>query len=203
MEFPCAGFAECWVAACVLTKDLADRKLDVAVLYPTLSSQRATLIGDNPAFFGLSAIENAEPESGIHPLVVISHGYGGSWRNQLWLAHALVQKGYIVAAPNHPGTTTAEMDDGIAASLWLRPDDLSRVITAVQQRRDVGNVAPEHIAVVGHSLGGWTSDGFSCSFVTGSALLVRRVSFVTIRYMRIISVTMWANATMYGASSPS
>lgn len=45
-----------------------------------------------------------------------------------WLAPELAQQGYIVAAPDHPGTTTFNKDADQAAKLWERPHDLSRVI---------------------------------------------------------------------------
>ncbi|MCL2893010.1 alpha/beta hydrolase family protein [Brenneria tiliae] len=142
--------------------DLADgkngRALSVAVLYPTAAIGESESLGENPAFFGVPVIKQARPQAGLHPLVILSHGYSGSWRNQLWLAHALAQKGYIVAAPNHPGTTFMDMNPAVAARLWLRPNDVSRVITALQENPDIaGNTASERIAVVGHSLGGWTA----------------------------------------------
>ncbi len=64
-----------------------NRALEVAVWYPTDDSSRnATLIGDNPAFVGVSARVDAAPQLGRHPLVVLSHGYGGNWTNEQWLA---------------------------------------------------------------------------------------------------------------------
>ncbi|KAA8997642.1 alpha/beta fold hydrolase [Affinibrenneria salicis] len=134
------------------------RSLNVAVLYPTESGGEAISVGENPVFFGVPVIKHAQPQSGAHPLVVISHGYGGNWRNQLWLAHALAQKGYIVAAPNHPGTSSWDMKPAVAAQLWLRPDDISRVITALLADSAIaGHTASGRIAVIGHSLGGWTA----------------------------------------------
>ena len=39
------------------------------------------------------AVADAPPASGEHPLVVISHGNGGNWGNQVWLASALAHGG--------------------------------------------------------------------------------------------------------------
>ncbi|MDY4314526.1 alpha/beta fold hydrolase [Pectobacterium actinidiae] len=134
-----------------------NRPLDVAVFYPVSSSSQTTTIGDNAVFPGIAVSKNAVPESGEHPLIVVSHGYGGSWFNQLWLAQALVKQGYIVAAPNHPGTTTKDMRVEKAQELWLRPNDISRVITALLAAPEkTGRVDAQRIAAVGHSLGGWT-----------------------------------------------
>ncbi|MCG8707284.1 alpha/beta fold hydrolase [Brenneria sp. 4F2] len=142
--------------------ELADenngRPLSVVVLYPTAINGVTESLGENPAFFGVPVIKQAPPQAGLHPLVIISHGYGGNWRNQLWLAHQLAKKGYVVAAPNHPGTTSNDMKPAVAAKLWLRPEDVSRVITALQADSSIaGNTAPGQVAVIGHSLGGWTA----------------------------------------------
>lgn len=89
--------------------------------------------------------------------MVLSHGNGGSWINQTWLASALAHQGYIVAAVNHPGTTSRDRSPQAAALLWQRPVDLSRAIDAVTaQPEKFGAVAKDRIAIVGHSLGGWT-----------------------------------------------
>lgn len=142
--------------------DVADEKngrpLSVAVLYPTPATGETASLGENPAFFGVPVIKQARPQDGVHPLVILSHGYGGNWRNQLWLAYELAQRGYVVVAPNHPGTTSNDMQPATAAKLWLRPDDVSRVITALQADSAIaGNTASDRIAVIGHSLGGWTA----------------------------------------------
>lgn len=110
-----------------LDQDTA-RSLHVAIWYPTEDGANAVTIGENRVFQGTSAVKEALPDAGAHPLVVLSHGYGGSWRNLNWLAPELAQQGYIVAAPDHPGTTTFNKDADQAAKLWERPHDLSRVI---------------------------------------------------------------------------
>ena len=72
--------------------------LNAVVWYPTVEDGKTETVGENPAFLGIPAIRNASPDAGSHPLVVLSHGYGGSWRNLNWLAGELATKGYIVAA---------------------------------------------------------------------------------------------------------
>ncbi|MBK5416431.1 alpha/beta hydrolase family protein [Pseudomonas sp. TH31] len=134
-----------------------DRPLEMVVWYPGTTTATAQLIGDNPVLVGALAVRNAPPAAGEHPLVVLSHGLGGNWINQTWLASALARKGYIVAAVNHPGTTSRDRSPQAAAQLWQRPADLSRTIDAVMaQPEQFGVVAKHRIAAVGHSLGGWT-----------------------------------------------
>lgn len=134
------------------------RPLEMVVWYPSTATTATQLIGDNPVFVGASAMPDAPPAAGKHPLVVLSHGYRGNWNNQIWLASALARKGYIVAAINHPGSTTHDRSPQAAAQLWQRPVDLRRAIDGVvAQPEKFGAVADGRIAVVGHSLGGWTA----------------------------------------------
>jgi len=133
------------------------RALNAVVWYPTAEDGKTETVGENPAFLGIPAIRNASPEAGSHPLVVLSHGYGGSWRNLSWLAGELATKGYVVAATDHPGTTTFDQSKVQAAKLWERPRDLSRLIDAVLADKDLGaRIDGKRIAAIGHSLGGWT-----------------------------------------------
>ncbi|OPA87377.1 dienelactone hydrolase [Pseudomonas fluorescens] len=133
------------------------RALQMAVWYPAVTTATPELIADNAVFIGALAVPGAAPAGGEHPLVVLSHGYGGNWGNQVWLASALARRGYIVAAVNHPGTTSKDRSPAAAAQLWQRPRDLSRAIDAVLARpQPFGAVAKGRIAAVGHSIGGWT-----------------------------------------------
>ena len=133
------------------------RPLHVALWYPTTASSPALTSADNRIFQGLTTIQDAPPSSSAHPLVVLSHGYRGNWRNLSWLVPELVDQGYIVAAPDHPGTSTFDQRPAEAAKLWERPRDLSRVIDELSRDNSLaGTVDPQRIAAIGHSLGGWT-----------------------------------------------
>jgi predicted dienelactone hydrolase len=135
-----------------------ERPLQMVVWYPSTTTATPELIADDVVFVGASAVRNAPPTAGEHPLVVLSHGYRGNWGNQSWLASALAHQGYIVAAVNHPGTTTHDRSPQAAAQLWQRPIDLHRAIEAVAtQPEKFGALSKRQIAVVGHSLGGWTA----------------------------------------------
>ncbi len=135
-----------------------ERPLEMVVWYPSKTNITPELIGDDVVFVGASAVRNAPPANGEHPLVVLSHGFRGNWNNQNWLASALAHKGYIVAAVNHPGTTTHDRSPQAAAQLGQRPMDLHRAIDAVTtQPEKFGAGAKRQIAAVGHSLGGRTA----------------------------------------------
>lgn len=133
------------------------RLLHVALWYPTTTTAPLLPSAANPIFQGVATIKDAAPSGSAHPLVVLSHGYRGNWRNLSWLVSSLVDQGYIVAAPDHPGTTTFDQRPAEAAKLWERPRDLSRVIDRLTRDNTLaGPVDPQRIAAIGHSLGGWT-----------------------------------------------
>lgn len=135
-----------------------DRTLNVTLWYPAQKSDKDEVIGENQAFVGVDVFKDAFPITGPHPLVLLSHGYGGSWRNLNWLAGELAGKGYVVVAPNHPGTTTLDMQASQASRLWQRPRDISRTLTAVLDDPALGGeIDARRIAVIGHSLGGWAA----------------------------------------------
>ncbi|MEZ8306295.1 alpha/beta hydrolase family protein [Vibrio splendidus] len=141
----------------VTLTDDPNRPLNTAIWYPTQDVSDTTLIGDNPAFIGTQVIKDAEIQSGTFPVLLLSHGYRGNWRNQNWLATELASRGYIVAATDHPGTTSFDQSPKQAAKWWERPRDITRTIdyllSKVQWKQAVN---ANNIAAIGHSLGGWT-----------------------------------------------
>lgn len=142
--------------------DRADRPLTLRFFYPTTAREGAAMIGDNPALTGVRAIPGAPIVPGPVPLVIFSHGSGGNLTNQAWLAAALAERGMIAVSLNHPGTTTRDNGPPGSAALWERPADIRRVIDAVLQAGSAilppgGQVAPDRIALIGHSLGGFTA----------------------------------------------
>ncbi len=135
------------------------RALSGAIWYPTDNKTGISpqLVADNAAFVGQKVIIDAKPDDQRHPLVVLSHGFGGNWRNQAWLATSLVRAGYIVAAINHLGTTSRDLEPVKGARLWQRPADISHVITALEQDAQwAAHIDSSDITAIGHSLGGWT-----------------------------------------------
>lgn len=141
----------------ITLSDPNSETLNLTVWYPVSSEGRTVNIGSNPAFVGVTVNPDAPPLPGVHPLLVISHGYNGNWRNLSWIAAAMAAEGYIVAAPDHPGTTTFDQNPIDAKKLWRRPHDISRVIDFVIDSPALfGATDKGRIAALGHSLGGWT-----------------------------------------------
>ena len=135
----------------------SDRPLKTSIWYPSQTSFPTERVADNPAFLGTDVVRIGTPLAGTFPLVVISHGYRGNWRNQNWLATRLAQDGYIVASLDHPGTTSFDHTPAIAAQWWQRPMDITRLIDWLLKESNMAPLINEtNITGVGHSLGGWT-----------------------------------------------
>ena len=101
----------------------------------------------------------AIPKDGKWPLVVISHGQGGSMLGHHDTAVALADAGFVAVSLNHPGDTFA--DDAGAQRLAIfetRPRDVSRVVSFMLDRWPHRQVIDrDSIGVFGFSRGGYTA----------------------------------------------
>jgi predicted dienelactone hydrolase len=93
------------------------------------------------------------------PLIVISHGQGGSSLGHHDTATALANAGFVVVSLNHPGDSFD--DDGAAQDLQIfesRPHDVSRVISFMLANwPHRSQLDPTAIGVFGFSRGGYTA----------------------------------------------
>jgi predicted dienelactone hydrolase len=92
------------------------------------------------------------------PLIVISHGHGGSRLGHHDLAETLADAGFIVAAINHPGDTTTDMSRANEPSEFVeRPMDIKRLIDyMLGASPDAANIDSQAIGFFGFSRGGFT-----------------------------------------------
>jgi len=131
------------------------RDLPVTVWYPAEAGGKPVLVGDNKAFKGAPASMDAPFLQGRFPLVVMSHGSGGRIQGMSWLATELAKAGFVVAGPNHPGTTSGDSTPADTPKLWERTHDLSAVIDMLTTDPQwSGVVDAGRIGIVGFSLGG-------------------------------------------------
>jgi predicted dienelactone hydrolase len=128
------------------------------VWYPAADTADTVPAHGNVVWEPIRVAPDADPLPGSYPLVVLSHGMFGNARNQAWLAEGLVAAGFVVAAADHPGTSTFQRDPDQRRELWERPRDISRVIDTVLDDPRIGPaVDASRIYMAGHSLGGFTA----------------------------------------------
>lgn len=137
-----------------LTDDETSATFPVLIMYPTGSPERPQNLGPYPADLAM----NAPVAAGTYPLVVISHGSGGSHLLYRGLAAHLARHGLVVALPEHPLDNRNDNTlAGTAANLANRPRQLRQVIDRVYAGDLAGpHLRPGTVAIVGHSLGGYT-----------------------------------------------
>ncbi len=140
------------------------QELRVTVWYPAAENAVETqqMIGppDAPLFLAGKAAEHAAmaPALDERPLIVLSHGTGGSAMQMAWLGTALARAGYIAAAVNHPGNNALEPYTAEGFVLWWeRATDLSEVIDGMLADPEFGpKIDKDRIGAAGFSIGGYT-----------------------------------------------
>ncbi|MCW5962512.1 MAG: hypothetical protein KIT83_00630 [Bryobacterales bacterium] len=132
------------------------------VWYPadSASAEQPQWLGppNSPLFSLGSAAQDAKPSPGRFPLIILSHGTGGSASMLAWLGTKLASHGYIAAAVNHPGNNALEPYTPSGFSLWWeRARDLSVTIDNMLADREFGpHLDSSSIGAAGFSLGGYT-----------------------------------------------
>ena len=125
--------------------------IEVGVWYPT---------GAAP---GLEAIESdrqmvardAPVEGDRLPLVVMSHGHGGSYAGHLDTATALANAGFVVAALSHNGDSWR--DPGNPTAIWERPRQLKLLTDYMLGAwRDRSRIDANRVGAFGFSAGEFT-----------------------------------------------
>lgn len=134
--------------------------LDVTVWYPAVPDpgRAAPQPAEGPVFLPPPGLVGTGPAAGRHPLLLLSHGTGGSAGSLEWLAAGLAARGYIVAGVDHPGNNALEplTRDGFQL-WWERATDLSQMLDALLADPQIGaHVDASRIGAIGFSLGGYT-----------------------------------------------
>jgi predicted dienelactone hydrolase len=126
----------------------------------TAADSPAAAIGDPATLFDAGmAAPNAQfaPSLDKFPLVLLSHGTGGSALQMAWLGTALARAGYIAVAVDHPGDNSdAKVTPEGLALWWERATDLSDVLTGMLADETFGpHIDASRVAAAGFSLGGY------------------------------------------------
>lgn len=138
------------------------RPISWSAWYPTDSApgdadkakdeRRIFLLGD--------VVEGASPSGDrpVWPVVMLSHGTGGTAEGLGWLGCALARRGYIALAPNHHGNTALEAykPEGFLC-WWERAPDLSLLLTHLAGEGPfAGRLDLARVSAAGFSIGGYT-----------------------------------------------
>ncbi|WP_299414840.1 hypothetical protein [uncultured Sulfitobacter sp.] len=129
-------------------------EMQVSVWYPAREPASRVKLGP----YTFEAARDAEPQVGLHPLVVLSHGTEGSDLGHRNVAIALAQQGIIAAAPLHPRDNFKD-NSGVGRRIVMegRPRQLTAVIDALVSH-DLWSTRVDalRIGAFGFSLGGYT-----------------------------------------------
>jgi predicted dienelactone hydrolase len=125
------------------------------VFYPSAEAKGVTWRGP----YELDATANAAAIPGAKPLVMISHGHGGSDLGHHDLATYLASHGFIVAAITHPKDNFRDSSgDGHAVVQVGRPIQISATLSyLLQSPRWKPLIDSSRIGVAGFSNGGYTA----------------------------------------------
>ena len=109
-----------------------------------------------------TALADAAPVKAHHPVVLISHGYGGWATGFSWLAENLASKGYVVISIDHrdlPAATPEQQSLSFAHTVMTRSADQRHLIETLASRRMPkwldAVTDPDRIALIGYSMGGF------------------------------------------------
>lgn len=140
------------------------RPITVHVFYPTHDSPSAPSTLSKPTeelFVPGNAIWYATPaEAKKLPLVLMSHGTGGSALQMSWLAEKLVKNGYLVVGVNHHGNTAIETQKYAEGFVlwWERSRDIAVALDKISSDKNwFPYINPAKIGMLGFSLGGYTT----------------------------------------------
>lgn len=139
--------------------ELFDEEMGMAfpmlVLYPSTSPEKEEPLGP----YTLRVAMDGQWAQGAFPLVVISHGSGGSHLVYRELAAHLARHGFVVAMPEHPKNNRNNNELArTAENLRNRPRHLRIAMDEMFGNEFFGpQLQLEMVAIVGHSLGGYTA----------------------------------------------
>ncbi|MEL6736878.1 MAG: hypothetical protein AAFO98_13605 [Pseudomonadota bacterium] len=130
----------------------------VAIWYPAMSQDAPSRYAQNPVFKGVEAHIDAPLSPGSHPVVLFSHGMGGTDRAQAWLGAGLAERGAITVMVNHPNSSWGDFDMSKGVRHWTRAQDMSATLDAVMEMPGFApSLDMSRVMAAGFSFGGWTA----------------------------------------------
>ena len=144
--------------------DGSEGQLEAEVWYPYAGGQAT------PGAYPVIAIEREArrnvplaPDAPVRPLILFSHGLGGTRVQSVFLMEHLASHGWTIVAPDHPGSRFYDPGyiDGVLASAIKRPPEISATLEAVYTAMNApfaDAIDPElGVVMSGHSFGAFTT----------------------------------------------
>jgi predicted dienelactone hydrolase len=133
------------------------RALTTELWYPAADTAREKKEIYNTVFRGYAARDAPFNASEPLPLLLFSHGSGGTRHDLAWLAEYFTRQGYLVAATTHPGNSFGDTDSITTFQVWNRPQDVSYVLEyLLNDPAWSSRIDSRRIGSIGHSMGGYT-----------------------------------------------
>jgi predicted dienelactone hydrolase len=163
-----------WAGVTQLEAETPTHPTKVMVWYPALNPEGAEEIatyyfdyipdlGDMPIIY--HSLQDAAPDlsGGPYPLVIYVHGLNGERHGGNWLGAHLATYGFVVMSIDQQDNQGTLNDTTVFPSAWItRPREVSWQIDyadglTTADGKLANMIDTDHVAVVGHSLGGYTT----------------------------------------------
>ncbi len=138
--------------------------LRITVWYPAASNAVEAPLDIGPPGKPLFTPGSAAPDAAFEdarprPVILFSHGFGGTARIMAWFGTALARRGYVVIAVDHPGNNGRDpMTIAGAVLSWERPGDLATALDAAKSDPTISpHLDLNRLGAAGFSAGGFTS----------------------------------------------
>jgi predicted dienelactone hydrolase len=136
----------------------------ITVWYPAAEGAVEKSLDLGPAgqpmfYVGASAPDAPFADTRRRPVILFSHGYGGTARMMAWFTTVMAQQGYVVIAVDHPGNNGLDKMTVAGATLfWDRPGDLAAALETVKADPVIGpHLDVKRLGVAGFATGGFTA----------------------------------------------
>jgi predicted dienelactone hydrolase len=138
-----------------LTDPVSQQPMTAAVFYPTTDEVSVTRLGP----LEISAKRDAAVSSGRFPLVLLSHGSGGSMFSHHDTAASLASHGFVVAAVEHPGDNFKDESGQGSDRVFIgRQQQLTALLDFLLGKSVFApTIDPGKIGVMGFSAGAYTA----------------------------------------------
>jgi predicted dienelactone hydrolase len=138
--------------------------LQITVWYPAADGADELSLDLGPPGKPLFLVGSAAPDAPFvdtkrRPVILFSHGFGGTARMMGWFTTSLARAGFVVVAVDHPGDNGLDkMTAPGAVMYWDRPDDLKVALAAARADPEIGaHMDLRRVGVAGFSAGGFTA----------------------------------------------